>query len=488
MKLKINCKPCMQDKHDKCLNPNTCLCAVETNHNATTFKTNFDKPLSKEYFDEVKEVNAEIDRGPKMYENEDFDLVANLIQSDYSFVTIRENENIWCYDKIEKFYKPKGETIIKENCQKYIRKCKKNYVNEVIEQIRRNETYIDSADLLESKHINTQDGILNPITFEVESHSPEYLTTSKLPFTINYTHAHNTKLWRHILSIIDPKDINLIMELIWICISWNNPFKKCFVFKGEPNTQKTTLADILVWVIGKNNVSREIPNKFLGKNEFSTSQFINKRMNIASEIGGLTENMLERLKSLVGAEDQGTEIKYQQGRSIFDSKRFVFLFTTNKLGEIYSSINDNSVITRFQFLIFRNKIGDSKANGQWDDTFFTDKEDKQSAINTLVRFVIAYKKAKVKTKWSNIAQTKQILKEEQPIEDRYFEDGRLIEKLGFKVSLSDIRKDFESFTGHRVSNQELGYILKKHGINTTRRSNVRYVSGYTINVNQTRLT
>ena len=127
------------------------------------------------------------------------------------------------------------------------------------------------ADLLESRHINTQSGILDPKTFEVKPHSFKYLTTTKLPFGINHN-ARNLKLWNHVLTIIDPKDINLLMELIWICISGNNPFKKMFVFKGISNTQKSTLADIIVWIIGNENVSRQKPEAFLSKNSIKTGK------------------------------------------------------------------------------------------------------------------------------------------------------------------------------------------------------------------------
>jgi len=115
-------------------------------------------------------------------------------------------------------------------------KCTNKTVKEVIETIRRNKTMIDSKDLFESRHINTQNGILDPKTFELKPHSPEYYTTSKLPFSVDHN-ARNPKLWNHILTIIDVKDLNLIMELIWICISNNNPFKKMFVFKGPTNAQ-----------------------------------------------------------------------------------------------------------------------------------------------------------------------------------------------------------------------------------------------------------
>ena len=137
-----------------------------------------------------------------------------------------------------------------------------------------------------------------------------------------------------------------------------------FVFKGLTNTQKSTLADILVWIIGAANVSRQKPEAFLSKNSrFGTSKFIGKRMNIASEIANLTEDMLENQKSLIGAELHNTERKSDNAERYFNPTRFLFLYTTNHLGKIYSSIDDNSVTTRFQFLIFRNQIDETKANG-----------------------------------------------------------------------------------------------------------------------------
>lgn len=495
---KINCNECLADRHERCTSKN-CLCK-SNNHGIKKpslkdgVRVDYDKPIHSDFFKESNQINDEILREPKSFNTKDFDKVADLIQSDNHFVTIRENKELWYYSKDEAIYKPLGHTIIEELCQKLIYKCKRYTVLEIIDTIRRNETMIYMADLLNSKLINAQNGILDPNTFELNSHSPEYLTTSKLPFSVN-PKARNLKLWIHILTIIDPKDINRIIELIWICISGNNPFKKMFVFKGEPNTQKTTLADILVWIIGNYNVSRQKPESFLLKgSRFGTSHFIGKRINIASEIGNFTEEMLENQKSLIGAEEVNTERKNDNAERYFDPTKFVFLYTTNKLGNIYSSINDNSVITRLQFLIFRNKIDDSITNGQWYDTFFEDEQDKQSAIDTIVNIVINYKKAQTlgkipKTKWSTVAETKQILREEMPKEDKYFQDERIIKKEGSRLNLEEIKKDFESFVGYKIkNNQEMGNILSKNGIKSKQSNGSTIYKGYAFNTKKDQTT
>ena len=477
----VNCKECMGDRHESCLNPETCLCADNKHGESLLNGVRVDntKPVDiDEFKNEISEVNYDIDTEPDSYNGEQFDLVAEVIQSNYRFLTIRENKEIWCYSVRDGLYKPHGHTIIEEQTQRLIFKCKNKAVSEVVGMIRRNKTMIDLGDLMDSRLINTQNGILDPNTFTLKPHSPDYLTTTKLPFSIDFE-ANNTKLWKHILTIIDPKDINILMELIWICITNNNPFKKMFIFKGESNTQKTTLADIIAWIIGNENISRQSPQSFLQKDSrFGTSKFIGKRINMSTEIGNLTAEELENQKALVGGELQNTERKGDNTERYFDPTRFVFLYTTNKLGSIYSSINDNAVITRFQFLIFRNKLDESKTNGQWYDTFFIDEKDKQDSINTIIRFVIAYKKSGVKTKWSNIAHTKQILKEEQPKEDKYFEDGRIIPKEGESISLLEIQEDFQKFTGYPVNMQQIGYILKKNGMVTSQSNSRTVLKGY----------
>ena len=492
VEIALNCTPCMGDKHDECTQSN-CRCEND-NHGIREkslkdgVRVDFTKPVDIDgYIQDVKDANGKINHEPKTFTNHNYDLVADIIQSENHFLTFRETKEMWNYDKCEGIYKPLAHTLIEESCQKMIQKCKRSAVLEVIDTIKRNKTMIYMKDLLESDHINTQNGILDPITFMLKPHSPEYLTYTKLPFSVNFN-ARNLKLWNHILTIIDVKDINLIMELIWLGISKNNPFKKMFVFKGETNTQKSTLADMIVWIIGNANVSREKPEQYLSKgSRFSTSKFIGKRMNIASEIGNFDEEMLENQKSLVGAELQNTERKSDNTERYFDPTKFVFLYTTNKLGKLYASIDDASVITRFQFLIFRNQLADDDTNGQWYDTFFDNDDDKKSAIDTIVNIVINYKKAQSlgnipKTKWSNIADTKAILDEEMPIEDKYFKDERITEKEGEQLTITQIKDDFKSFVGYKVDAQMMGNIMKKHGYVSKKSNGETIYKGLMFNV------
>ena len=411
------------------------------------------------------------------YKNDEYHEIAEYIQSNNHFVTLRDSKKIWYWDRVTGLYLPNGESYIEELVEKITNQTQIKTRNEVIAIIK-SKTYINSDDFFNSDYITSLDGVLDPNTFENLGHAPDFYSTQKLPFNIE-SEAKNYKLWRHILTIIDPRDINLLMELIWICISRKNPFKKLFIFMGLTNTQKSTLADIIAWIVGEENVSRVKPQKFLSKySRFDTSMFVGKSINIASEIGNLSKEEIESLKGLVGAEKQYTEKKNDNTAYVFDPNKFVFLFTTNELGGVYANIDDNSTITRLQFMIFRNQINEFDADGLWYDNFFTDEDDKQDAIDTIVRLVIAYKKKKIKTKWSSVADTKAILKQNMPLEDKYFSDSRIVPKQNSQLTIDEIKKDFEGFTGHTIDNQKMGYILKKNDIKTTKSNGKTVIKNY----------
>jgi hypothetical protein len=123
------------------------------------------------------------------------------------------------------------------------------------------------------------------------------------------------------------------------------------------------------------------------------------------------------------------------------------------------------------------------ADGQWYDSFFEDENDRQSAIDSVVNIVINYKRGQSlgkipKTRWSTIEETKQILRDQMPIEDKYFEDERIVSEPGSKLTLDEIKRDFESFVRYKVKPQKMGYILKRNGYESSYSNGVTYLKGY----------
>ena len=119
-----NCKNCISDKHDECINSESCLCSVETNHNEKIVESN--QPFTPEQIAKGKELKkiwheiyknqSESSLKEKSYKNSDWCYVADEIQGNSDFVTLRETKKIWRYNKKEGVYEPDGDTFIDEEC------------------------------------------------------------------------------------------------------------------------------------------------------------------------------------------------------------------------------------------------------------------------------------------------------------------------------------------------------------------------------------
>ena len=145
--------------------------------------------------------NGNIKNNPLKLSNDDYDIVSKILLGKNRFVTVTEDREIWYYDETDKIYKKIGLKIIEEFCQDIIEKCKNHAVNEVVETIKRSKTQISMETLMESRVISALDGVLNPKTFEITDHSPDYLTTTKLPINFNITSC-----WLRLFSIISTID------------------------------------------------------------------------------------------------------------------------------------------------------------------------------------------------------------------------------------------------------------------------------------------
>ena len=111
---------------------------------------------------------------------------ANNIMQDYRFKTFLYDTNeVLFYHK--GVYLFGGEALIKIECQKIIPDCSKHYVSEVIDIIRRKTSCKREEFNKDLSRLVLENGILNLNTFELEKHNPNFLTTIKLPISIQHT-------------------------------------------------------------------------------------------------------------------------------------------------------------------------------------------------------------------------------------------------------------------------------------------------------------
>ena len=144
------------------------------------------------------------------------DIVTSLteqVMTEYTFKTMRDNEEMYYYDIGRGLYLSFGETIIREYVELLNPKIKTYVVNEIIQKIRR-RTYVHRREFdNRTDIINLRNGLLNIWTGELKEHSPDFLSIVQLPLIYNpKTRCPN--IGRFLAQVLHPEDIPTALEVI----------------------------------------------------------------------------------------------------------------------------------------------------------------------------------------------------------------------------------------------------------------------------------
>jgi len=329
----MNCKHCMNDLHDQCLNPDSCKCAVETNHNEPTLrdgvKVDYSKPIDPNFINEWHELN-------KKNEDEEPELLdyAVSIMSDNTFKTLDDTNEIVYWSK--GVYEFNGEVLIAKECEKIIPECSNHKVNEVMGIIRR-RTYESRLSFNNDfSKLVLENGLFNLETFELTEYDKGFLTTVKFPITYD----KNTKCLKFINFLKSchsrPENIITVIEEMANILTFNrHNFEISGMWIGDGSNGKSTCLKIIEGVLGKKNCSH-VSIHAMQNQRFAISQLDGKSSNIYADISNKELNNLGVFKQVVSGETIPAEKK---NKDPFNLNSFAkHFFSANEMPDI----KDNS--------------------------------------------------------------------------------------------------------------------------------------------------
>lgn len=147
----------------------------------------------------------------------------------------------------------------------------------------------------------------------------------------------------------------LIQEIFGYSFSSINSAKKFFIFYGVPNSGKSTLIDILNYIVGEENCSH-IPLQKLTDDKYCAELF-GKLLNTYSELPDEGLKDLGKIKGLVSSNDKITARKLFNAPFSFKNK-CTLIFACNNLPEINTKLyQDNSALFKRLIIVpFLNSI------------------------------------------------------------------------------------------------------------------------------------
>ncbi len=245
------------------------------------------------------------------------------ILTDFSFKTYQDTEEILIFK--DGYYQLGGDKFIKAECQNRVgisELLTEHVIKEIIGHIMRS-TYIirDSFNQYKTT-INLANGLLNTETRELKPHSPEFLSTVRIPLKYK-PEGQAPRCMQFMKEVHHPEDIPVIQELFGNCLVPDKSIQKAILHVGDGENGKSVELSLLRTFIGKANCSN-VSWQQLELNRFAKSSLEGKLANIFADLPSQSMNMTTSFKMLTGEDAIGTEKKFKDEYSFENFAKLIF--------------------------------------------------------------------------------------------------------------------------------------------------------------------
>jgi len=303
---------------------------------------------------------------------------ADLIMYGVRFLTLRDTKEILYYHNEEGIWVKKAETIIAQLCHTINKEFSSQQINEITEKIRL-ETLITREVFNSKPLLVVNNGVINYETLDFLIHSPDNYLTSKI--TVDYVPwKYPEQIMRFIDEILDPKDKQLILEVIGYCLSPGYKFHKAFILVGDGANGKSVLLNLLTMFLGSENVEHITLQDF-DKNQYAAATLFGKKANIAADLSDKALFQTGMFKMLTGGDPVTVNVKHKDPIKFTNSAKMIF--SANKVPAI--KFDDTKAIWRRMVLIkFKQEFIGKNADENLL-TKLTTKEELSGLLNVALR-------------------------------------------------------------------------------------------------------
>lgn len=253
---------------------------------------------------------------------------------------------------------------------------KKTQRREVLEYM---ELIADEKAQADARYIAFRNGVLDIVTGQMQSFSPDLVITNQIPWDYNpeaYSELADDTLNK--LACGDKPIRALLEECIGYCFYRRNELGKAFILTGDKSNGKSTFLDCVKAILGDGNISA-LDLKELG-DRFSTSMMFGKLANIGDDIGDdfLQGSQVATFKKVV----TGNRIKAERkGQDPFEFNPYVkLLFSANDIPRMKDKTG--AVLRRLVIIPFNATF--SKDSPDYDP-FIKYKLIQQESVEYLIR-------------------------------------------------------------------------------------------------------
>jgi putative DNA primase/helicase len=296
-------------------------------------------------------------------------LLAQHIVSKYNIITIGEKEREMFVYRDGMYYAGAENLIIYPEIQKILGSLvNKNAKTETFHKICDATAEMRSIfTLTPPRYIPLKNGVYDFETGELLSHSSDYRFKYQMPIVYDST-AVCPKTEAFFDQILNPKQRTIIEEWIGYYFWRDYRFKKAMVFVGEGDTGKTTLLEVITFLIGRENIA-SISLQKMTSDKFSAAHMYEKHGNLVDELSAKDISDTDAFKMATGNGSVTGEYKFGNQ---FSFQNFAKLtYACNRIPDMADN-NDDAYFNRWIITRFENTI--TKKIPNFIETLQTEEE------------------------------------------------------------------------------------------------------------------
>lgn len=327
------------------------------------------------YFPDSEAEEKEIVKAFKKNKKQGTFLLAKYIVQKFDIITIGEKEReVFIYQ--DGIYFQAENKIIYPEIQRVLgeevdRASKAETMGKIHDMTHHDRSIFMTAP---ANFIPLSNGVYNFETGELLPHSSQYKFKYKFPIVYN-PQVLCPKIELFLKDILNPVQQDIVLEWLGYYFYRIYMFKKAMIFVGAGDTGKTTLLEVITYLLGRENIS-SISLQKMSSDKFSAAHLYEKHGNLVDELSARDITDTGAFKMATGGGTVTGEYKFGNQFAFHNFSKFTF--ACNRIPDVQDT-NDEAYFNRWMVVRFENVI--KKAIPNFIDSLRT--EDERSGLFNL---------------------------------------------------------------------------------------------------------
>jgi putative DNA primase/helicase len=255
------------------------------------------------------------------------DLAVRLLREEYDFITVKDNEQMYCYDPETGIYRANAKQVVKGRLEGMLQgHYSRRETNEILARLEAGG-YVDREEFGQSgSEVCVANGVLDIETGELTDFNPNYYFRSRIP--VEYNPDADCPQFKSFLEDVCPDDkIPMLQEFVGYCLQPRMHHKKALLLLGPTDAGKSVFLNVLEALFGRESTVG-LSVQYLASNRWGENELVGSMVNIRHDLDSSAIENAGKIKELTAGDRVRAEEKHQD--PFFFQPRTKHIFSANQ--------------------------------------------------------------------------------------------------------------------------------------------------------------